>query len=71
MIQIGLDQSTFVPVCRMDKLMAYLAWPGSNRLVTDVWVAGKPVVVGGNLQTVDMERALAQVRERARRIAVS
>ncbi len=40
MIQIGLDQSTFVPVCRMDKLMAYLAWPGSNQLVTDVWVNG-------------------------------
>ena len=30
MIQIGLDQSTFVPVCRMDKLMAYL-WPGRGR----------------------------------------
>jgi len=29
----------------------------------------KPVVVAGNLQTVDMERALAQVRERTSRLA--
>ena len=69
MIRIDLDQSTFVPVTDTDDLIAHLAWSGSARKVTDVWVAGKPIVVRGNIQTVDMERALAQVQERARRLA--
>jgi 5-methylthioadenosine/S-adenosylhomocysteine deaminase len=69
MIRIDLDQSTFVPVTDTDDLIAHLAWSGSARKITDVWVAGKPIVVRGEIQTVDMERALAQVRERARRLA--
>ena len=69
MIRIDLDQSTFVPVTETDDLISHLAWSGSSRKVTDVWVAGNPVVVHGEVQTVDMERAMAQVRERARRLA--
>jgi len=71
MIRVDLEQSTFVPVTSPDELIAHLAWSGSNRLVTDVWVAGKQVVVGGEVQTVDTERARAQVQERARRLAGS
>ncbi len=71
MIRLDLAQSTFVPVTSPDELIAHLAWSGSNRLVTDVWVAGKQVVVGGEVQTVDTERARAQVQERARRLAGS
>ena len=68
-IRIDLNQSTFVPVTSPDELIAHLAWSGSNRLVTDVWVAGRQVVVDGSVQTVDTERAQAQVQERACRLA--
>ena len=71
MIRVDLNQNTFVPVTSPDELIAHLAWSGSNRLVTDVWVAGEQVVVDGKVQTVDTERARAQVQERARRLAGS
>jgi len=37
-------------------------------LVTDVWVAGTPVVAGGRCLTVDIERARHEVGTRARRL---
>tara|TARA_B100000953_G_scaffold261966_1_gene227986 strand:- start:109 stop:1122 length:1014 start_codon:yes stop_codon:yes gene_type:complete len=69
MIRIDLDQSTFVPVTDIDELLAHLAWSGSSRKVTDVWVAGEKVVADGEVLTVDTERAVAEVRERALRLA--
>jgi len=69
MIRIDLDQSTFVPVTDTDELLAHLAWSGSSRKVTDVWIAGEKVVADGEVLTVDTERAVAEVRERAVRLA--
>lgn len=69
MIRIDLDESTFVPITGSDELLAHLAWSGSSRTVTDVWVAGTQVVANGELLTVDMERAIAEVRSRALRLA--
>jgi hypothetical protein len=37
--------------------------------VTDVWVAGRQIVRGGECLTVDEERARREVQERAVRLA--
>ena len=69
MIRIDLEQSTFVPMTDTDELLAHLAWSGSSREVTDVWVAGDKVVAGGEVLSIDTERAIAEVRQRALRLA--
>jgi len=69
MIRIDLDHATFVPITEPDELLAHLAWSGSSRRVTDVWVAGEKVVADGEVLTIDMERTLAEVGERALRLA--
>ncbi len=69
MIRIDLDHATFAPITEPDELLAHLAWSGSSRRVTDVWVAGEKVVANGEMLTIDMERALAEVGERALRLA--
>ncbi len=69
MVRIDLDVSTFVPVTAPEELTAHLAWSGSSRSVTDVWVAGDRVVAAGQLLTVDVDRALFEVGRRAQRLA--
>jgi len=69
MIRIDLDHHAFVPVTEPADLLAHLAWAGSDRLVSDVWVAGNQVVAGGRVLTVDEERARAEVQQRAQRLA--
>jgi len=69
LIRIDLDHHAFVPVTEPAELLAHLAWAGTDRSVTDVWVAGDPVVVGGEVVTVDEERARAEVQQRAQRLA--
>jgi len=69
MIRIDLDHSTFVPVTEPSELLAHLVWAGSDRRVTDVWVAGEPVVVDGRVTNVDEDRARAEVSSRAVRLA--
>ena len=69
MIRIDLDHSTFVPVTEPSELLAHLVWAGSDRRVTDVWVAGAPVVVDGRVTNVDEDRARAEVSSRAVRLA--
>ena len=69
MIRIDLDHHSFVPVTEPADLLAHLAWAGSDRLVSDVWVAGNQVVAEGRVLTVDEERARAEVQQRAQRLA--
>ncbi len=69
MIRIDTDCSTFTPSTDLNETLAHLVWSGSNRSVTDVWVAGSKVLSEGDLVTIDEERALREVKERAFRLA--
>jgi len=69
MIRIDTDYSTFTPSTDLNETLAHLVWSGSNREVADVWVAGFKVLSEGELVTIDEERALREVKERALRLA--
>jgi 5-methylthioadenosine/S-adenosylhomocysteine deaminase len=68
MMAIDLDDPAFVPLLEDRQMIEHLVWSASSRLVTDVWVAGKPVVANGRCLTVDLERARNEVESRARRL---
>jgi 5-methylthioadenosine/S-adenosylhomocysteine deaminase len=68
-IRIDLDHPAFTPVTSPDELLAHVVWAGPSRRVTDVWVAGEHVVVGGTCATVDLDRARAEVQARGARLA--
>ena len=67
-IRIDTDCSTFTPSTDLNETLAHLVWSGATREVTDVWVAGSKVLSKGDLITIDAERALREVRERAFRL---
>ncbi len=75
MVAVRLDDPAFVPMLdgdsEDDRMIEHLVWSASSRLVTDVWVAGVPVVRGGECLTVDVERARDEVETRARRLSHS
>ncbi len=66
LIRVDLDRPAFVPD---DDLVTNLAFAGSSRHVTDVWVAGDRRVASGELVGVDLARCMHEVRVRARRLA--
>ena len=68
-IRINLDDPTFVPVTCTDDLIAHLAWSGSGRHVTDVWVGGEQVVADRQCLKVDVEQAMTEVQSRGLRLA--
>jgi 5-methylthioadenosine/S-adenosylhomocysteine deaminase len=68
MIAVDLDTPAFVPLLEDAQMIEHLVWSASSRLVTDVWVAGRQVVAGGQCLTVDVERARHEVEGRARRL---
>ena len=68
LIRIDLDQPPFTPVTELADLLAHLVWAGSSRSVTDVWVDGRWVVEAGVVQTLDVERAQAEVQQRGLRL---
>ncbi len=68
MMAVDLDDPVFVPLVSDAQLVDHLVWSASSRLVTDVWVAGRPVVADGRCVTVDVDRARREVEERARRL---
>lgn len=70
-IRLDLEHPAFVPVTETAELMAHVAWSGSSRSVTDVWVDGQPVVANGQVLTVDEEKARFEVQHRAQRLAAS
>jgi 5-methylthioadenosine/S-adenosylhomocysteine deaminase len=65
LIRVDLDHPGFVPD---EDLITQLVFAGSSSLVRDVWVAGVQRVVNGDVVSVDVERALAEVRSRASRL---
>ena len=67
-IRIDTDYSSFTPSTDLNETLAHLVWSGATREVTDVWVAGSKVLSKGDLITIDEERALREVRERAFRL---
>jgi len=67
-IRLHTDDARFVPATNEAELLGHLVWAGAGYLVTDVWVGGTPVVVGGQCVQIDSQRARAEVRERARRL---
>ena len=71
MVAISLDDPAFVPLLDDAMLLEHLVWSASSRLVTDVWVAGVPVVVDREHRTVDVARARDEVGRRAARLAGS
>jgi 5-methylthioadenosine/S-adenosylhomocysteine deaminase len=65
-VRLSLRDGRFTPALDETELVAHLVWSADRSLVTDVWVAGRPVVVGGACTTVDAEEARRQVSIRAR-----
>ena len=68
-VRLELDNPTFVPVTNDDELIAHVAWSGSGRHVTDVWVQGTQVVADRRLTNFDLERAIAEGQTRGLRLA--
>lgn len=66
-IRLDLDVPAFTP-CRQDTLLTQLVFAGSARMVTDVWVAGRPVVVNRELTTVDVANLMSECHTRAHRL---
>jgi 5-methylthioadenosine/S-adenosylhomocysteine deaminase len=69
LVRLRLDDPVFAPTLDERDLVSHLVWSASSRLVSDVWVAGRPVVVGGACVSVDVERAAREVQTRAERLA--
>jgi 5-methylthioadenosine/S-adenosylhomocysteine deaminase len=71
MTAVSLDDPAFVPLLDDGMLVEHLVWSASSRLVTDVWVGGRPVVVDREVRTVDVARARDEVGRRAARLATA
>jgi 5-methylthioadenosine/S-adenosylhomocysteine deaminase len=71
LIRLRTDDPRFTPSLNDAELLGHLVWAGAGDLVTDVWVAGTHVVEAGRCVTVDVERARAEVSQRARRLVAS
>ena len=67
-IRLRTDDARFTPALSDRELLGHLVWAGAGYLVTDVWVSGQQVVVGGHCTTVESDRVLAEVGQRARRL---
>ncbi len=67
-IRLDLDNPTFTPLDPAS-LSTQLVFAGGARHVTDVWVAGRPVVASGEITTIDVGEVRSQCRDRARRLA--
>jgi 5-methylthioadenosine/S-adenosylhomocysteine deaminase len=68
LIRLELADAKFTPTLNTDELIAHLVWAASSRLVTDVWVAGRQVVVAGTCTSIDAAAARAEVTRRAHRL---
>ena len=66
--RLEMQDATFTPALDDAEVMAHLVWAAPSRLVTDVFVGGRPVVRGGRCTTVDAAEARRQVAGRARRL---
>lgn len=70
MIAVDLSDPAFHPVVEgEDDLVSRIVWGGSPEAVTAVWVGGEEVARNGSVHTVDVTSAMAEVTERAGRLA--
>ncbi|MGF1597555.1 MAG: amidohydrolase family protein [Acidimicrobiales bacterium] len=69
LVRLDLDVPAFTPL-RPDDLVTQLVFSGGARYVTDVWVAGRPVVVHREIVTVDVEALMADCQVRAARLTL-
>jgi 5-methylthioadenosine/S-adenosylhomocysteine deaminase len=69
MVLIDLGRPDLGPVVEHEDLLTHLVWSGSPAAVRSVWVEGRQVVADGEVLTIDVGRAAAEVTTRARRIA--
>jgi 5-methylthioadenosine/S-adenosylhomocysteine deaminase len=71
LIHLRTDDARFIPSVTDAELLGHLVWAGAGYLVTDVWVGGRCVVEDGRCTQIDVERARAEVGQRARRLLAS
>ena len=64
-LRIETNHPAFVPVTDVDELLAHVAWSGSSKNITDVWVNGNQIVTDGSLQSLDLDEAVSEVQKRA------
>ncbi len=67
-VRLDLEDSRLGPALEPTDLVAHVVWSASSRLVTDVWVGGRQVVVDRRCTTVDLGAARGEVLVRARRL---
>jgi 5-methylthioadenosine/S-adenosylhomocysteine deaminase len=70
MVRFDVEHAEYAPLLEPADVLGHLIWAGSRRDVTDVWVAGRRVVEGGRVLTLDVDRARAEAGRVAARIAV-
>jgi len=68
LLRIETNHPAFVPVTELDELLAHVAWSGSSKNVTDVWVNGNQVVADGSLHSFDLDEAIAEVAQDGREV---
>ncbi len=64
-----VDTRRLRPVVEPRDLLTHLVWSGTPESVRAVWVEGRQVVADGEVTTIDVQRAAAEVTARARRLA--
>ncbi len=67
LVRVDLDNPTFTPL-QEQNLLTQLVFAGGSRHVTDVWVAGRPVVADGRIVTVDVDQVMSQCQLRCERL---
>lgn len=72
-VRIDLDRPSWHPLTDLskqpDQVVSRLVFATKSRDVTDVWVGGRRVVDGGELTTIDVSQAAAEVDRRGKRLA--
>ena len=70
MMALSASEPALHPVIEVeDDPMSRIVWSGSPGAVSAVWVAGRKVVEGGRVLTLDMAETVAEAQARARRLA--
>ena len=70
MMDLSVSEPALHPVIAgEDDPLSRIVWSGSPAAIGAVWVAGRKVVEGGRVLTVDMAEAVTEAETRARRLA--
>ena len=67
LIRVDLATPAFTPL-RPENLLTQLVFAGGARHVTDVWVAGAPIVANGEVTTVAIDELMADCHARCERL---